>query len=60
MSRLPDFASIDWQAPQIAAPEGAAAPDWITPEGIPVKPVYGEADLAGLDFLDTWPGIAPY
>ena len=60
MSRLPDFASIDWQAPQTAAADSKAAPDWITPEGIPVKPAYGEADLAGLDFLDTWPGIAPY
>jgi len=60
MSRLPDFASMDWQAPQIAGSGGTSAPDWITPEGIPVKPAYGEADLAGLDFLDTYPGIAPY
>ena len=60
MSRLPDFASIDWQAPQIAAADNAAVPDWITPEGIPVKPAYVEADISGLDFLDTWPGIAPY
>ena len=32
----------------------------MTPEGIAVKPVYGEADLAGLDFLDTYPGKAPF
>jgi methylmalonyl-CoA mutase len=25
-----------------------------------VKPVYGPDDVAGLDFLDTYPGIAPY
>ena len=25
-----------------------------------MKPAYGEADLAGIDFLDTYPGIAPY
>ncbi|HSR58673.1 MAG TPA: methylmalonyl-CoA mutase, partial [Candidatus Binataceae bacterium] len=31
-----------------------------TPEGIPVKPGYSEADLEGIDFLETWPGIAPY
>jgi methylmalonyl-CoA mutase len=60
MSRLPDFASIDWQAPQIAAATVSDEPDWITPEGIPVKPVYSEADVAGLDFLETYPGIAPY
>ncbi len=60
MSRLPDFASIDWKAPQIAAATSSDEPDWITPEGIPVKPVYGASDVAGLDFLDTYPGIAPY
>jgi len=60
MSQLPDFASVEWRAPQIAAPTDTAAPDWMTPEGIPVKPVYGEADIAGLDFPETYPGIAPY
>lgn len=30
------------------------------PEGIPVKPLYTGEDLAGLDFLGTYPGIAPY
>ncbi|MFI1887990.1 methylmalonyl-CoA mutase [Streptomyces jumonjinensis] len=33
---------------------------WETPEGIPVKPLYTEEDLAGLDFLGGYPGIAPY
>ena len=32
----------------------------MTPEGIAVKPVYGETDLAGLDFLDTYPGKPPF
>ena len=30
------------------------------PEGIGIKPVYTAADTAGLDFLDTFPGIPPY
>jgi methylmalonyl-CoA mutase len=34
--------------------------EWETPEGINIKPLYGKEDLAGLDFLDTYPGIAPY
>src|SRR4030043_203471 len=34
--------------------------NWITAERIPVKSVYGPDDVAGLDFLDTYPGIAPY
>ena len=33
---------------------------WDTPEGIAVKPLYTAADLDGLDFLGTYPGIAPY
>jgi methylmalonyl-CoA mutase len=63
MTRIPNFADIAF-AP--AAPAGVAgdAPSsdksWLTPEGIAVKSSYGEADLAGIDFLDTWPGIAPY
>ena len=44
----------------LALKPSAAREPWLTPEGIPVKPAYGEADLAGIDFLDTWPGIAPY
>jgi methylmalonyl-CoA mutase len=33
---------------------------WLTPEGIGVPSVYTAADLVGLDFLQTYPGIAPY
>jgi methylmalonyl-CoA mutase len=33
---------------------------WETPEGIAVKPLYAAGDLAGLDFLGTYPGIAPF
>jgi methylmalonyl-CoA mutase len=33
---------------------------WLTPEGIAVKSVYGPEDRAGIDALDTYPGIAPY
>ena len=40
--------------------KGADALVWETPEGIGVKPVYTAADTEGLDFLATYPGIAPY
>ncbi|MEU0839786.1 methylmalonyl-CoA mutase [Streptomyces sp. NPDC005962] len=33
---------------------------WDTPEGIGVKPLYTAEDLDGLDFLGTYPGVAPY
>ncbi len=59
MTRIPNFAEIAFEKTAAAAPAGHAEP-WLTPEGIPVKPAYGEADLAGIDFLETWPGIAPY
>lgn len=33
---------------------------WMTPEGIPVKPLYTAADLEGLETVDTLPGFAPF
>ncbi|TAL02448.1 MAG: methylmalonyl-CoA mutase [Rhodospirillaceae bacterium] len=33
---------------------------WATPEGLAIKPLFTAADVAGLDFLDTRPGIAPF
>ena len=33
---------------------------WHTPEHIEVAPVYGQEDLAPLDFLHTWPGLPPF
>ncbi|MEY7974404.1 methylmalonyl-CoA mutase [Saccharomonospora xinjiangensis] len=33
---------------------------WETPEGIGVKPLYTAEDLTGVDFLRTYPGIAPF
>src|SRR5467141_1597902 len=59
MSRIPNFANIAFENAAPAEPAGGGEP-WLTPEGILVKPGYGEADLEGIDFLETWPGIAPY
>ncbi|MFC4585821.1 methylmalonyl-CoA mutase [Sphaerisporangium corydalis] len=42
------------------AGEDPAALTWDTPEGIPVKPLYTAGDLQGLDFLSTYPGLAPF
>jgi methylmalonyl-CoA mutase len=59
MASIPDFTKIAFaQAP--AAPIDAAAAAWLTPEGIPVKPVYGPHDIDALDFLNGFPGIPPY
>ena len=56
---IPDFSKITWDDVAVPPAAGAGAP-WTTPEAIAVKPVYGEQDLAGLDFLDTFPGKPPF
>jgi methylmalonyl-CoA mutase len=33
---------------------------WQTPEGIPIKPLYTAADLEGLEYLDSEPGMWPF
>ena len=62
MSGFPDFASLAF-APNSAAPGSLASPPGAaveTPEGIAIKPAYGAADIAGLDTLDGYPGLAPF
>ncbi|MFJ5531088.1 methylmalonyl-CoA mutase [Streptomyces sp. NPDC093261] len=68
---IPDFSAIElgtpvsgdgsdeWRTAVKKATDGADLL-WETPEGITVKPLYTGQDLEGLDFLDTFPGIAPY
>ena len=34
--------------------------NWVTPEGITVKPLYTKADTESLPYADTLPGFAPY
>ncbi|MBS0594614.1 MAG: methylmalonyl-CoA mutase [Rubrivivax sp.] len=44
-----------------SAPQGRLdALNWVTPEGITVKPLYTAADTAGLPYADTLPGFAPF
>ena len=58
----PSATLTDWlRAAAKSAPGGdVAALDWVTPEGITVKPLYTAADLAGLPHTDTLPGFEPY
>src|ERR1700750_1583261 len=58
MSLIPDFAKVDFAKAEPAAT--STGENWLTPEGIAVKSAYAPDDLKGLDFLDTYPGIAPY
>ncbi|MBC7941542.1 MAG: methylmalonyl-CoA mutase, partial [Chitinophagaceae bacterium] len=52
----------DWaRAAAGSAPGGdVAALNWVTPEGITVKPLYTAADTAGLPHADTLPGFEPF
>jgi methylmalonyl-CoA mutase len=59
MSRLPDFTAMTFRRPGLAAPAVDAEP-WLTPEGIAIPPLAREGDLAGIDFLDTHPGLPPF
>jgi methylmalonyl-CoA mutase len=65
MSKPPEFAPAtleQWaKAAAKSAPDGRLeALNWVTPEGITVKPLYTAADLAGLPHTDTLPGFEPY
>jgi methylmalonyl-CoA mutase len=59
MSRLPDFSSIGFET-NSSGSGAAAGQSWSTPEGIDVRQRYGPDDVEGLDFLNTWPGAAPF
>ena len=49
------------QAATKSAPLGGPdALNWVTPEGITVKPLYTAADMAGLAHADTLPGFEPF
>ncbi|MDX3656948.1 methylmalonyl-CoA mutase [Streptomyces sp. ID05-26A] len=56
---IPNFADVDL-GPTPQAKYETDLPAWETPEGIAVKPVYGPSDTDGLDFLQTYPGVAPF
>jgi methylmalonyl-CoA mutase len=70
MSSLPDFSTVDFDAPA----EGSSSPlsdwkalvgeqaarAWKTPEGIEVKPVYTAEDLGPVTHLETMPGVPPF
>ncbi len=62
----PNFKNINIKtaAPQPKASEWAAQnkieKDWVTPEQIPVKPVYTKEDLEGMEHLNYAAGLPPF
>lgn len=64
---IPDFTAVPLLGDTGETGDTAAATTWNgsaevweAPEGIGVKPLYTADDLAGVDFLHTYPGITPY
>ncbi|WP_029433333.1 methylmalonyl-CoA mutase [Blastococcus sp. URHD0036] len=73
MSTIPDFGSAELGRPaahgsaddwakryEEATGRSVAEATWHTPEGIDVPPLFTPADLAGVDFLETYPGVPPF
>ncbi len=60
MSAIPDFTRLPFA--QATPPDAIPAPGepWLTPEDIPVKPIYGPQDRDGLPFVGTLPGLPPF
>lgn len=60
----PDFKNIDILTDafgaQATAPAHNPDTDWLTPELIPVKPVYTKDDLQGMEHLDYVAGLPPF
>jgi methylmalonyl-CoA mutase len=57
----PDFTKINIREVAGKAYSGAVAEStWMTPELIPVKPVYTKEDLEGMEHLNYAAGVAPY
>ena len=64
MSKIPDFTTIGFTENktdvEMFKEVNTFFKDWRTPEGIDVKRLYSEDDTEELDFLEGWPGFAPF
>jgi methylmalonyl-CoA mutase len=60
MTKFPDFTKLALESPGAKAGTPDLGGAWETPEGIAVKTAYTAADRAGLDFVDDYPGLAPF
>ncbi|GAB4165302.1 MAG: methylmalonyl-CoA mutase [Rhodocyclaceae bacterium] len=62
-AKLPDSSRLaEWEAAAArSAPNGdVSALNWVTPEGITVKPLYTRRDTENLPWADTLPGFEPF
>jgi methylmalonyl-CoA mutase len=59
MTAIPDFSKIGFATLSSDRTQSDQT-SWMTPEGIAIQPIYRKEDLAGLDFVDSYPGLAPF
>jgi len=59
-SRIPNFAEVPLAGESLAVAAPVLGEPWMTPEGIPVKGRYGPEDRESIEFLNTYPGVAPF
>ncbi|HSL39686.1 MAG TPA: methylmalonyl-CoA mutase [Desulforhopalus sp.] len=60
MAQHPDYQKWTELAEKQMKGKGIESLEWLTPEGIRVKPLYTAEDIAGLESANTLPGLAPY
>ncbi|NCC98960.1 MAG: methylmalonyl-CoA mutase [Bacteroidia bacterium] len=56
----PNFNNINIKEVAASKIDGDNESEWLTPELIPVKPVYSKEDIKNLDFLNYASGLAPF
>ncbi len=60
MTHHPDYQKWEALASKLMKEKPLSSLQWQTPEGITVKPLYTAEDLAGLDGINSLPGLPPY
>ena len=60
MTKFPDFTKAELGEPHAKTAAPSLGEPWHTPEGIDVKTAFTAEDTKGLDFLDDYPGLAPF
>jgi methylmalonyl-CoA mutase len=56
----PDFSKINIKQASAAQANSKAEANWLTPEQIPVKPIYTASDLQGMEHLNYAAGVPPF
>ncbi len=60
MTQIPDFTQIDFELSADSAAGTTETRARQTPEGLSVKSLYTADDIAGLPYLDSFPGLPPF